>query len=239
MFSFIGVKETITIKSLRLKKKASNLQLCVYYFREIISRDFGEKVINNYMAYNTGNAPLGSWRLSYLYLINFYDHNDMTFEDSIKNNNCYNPSKSWNEEPNYSFHLDFLCWNNNPFSKRYNDTSVMSISGKDTAFETLQKATWRDVDDIFAQCSHTILMMEAVDSRIHWGQPGDFDIETVTKERLFPGKTKGILVLFGDGFVWYIERSVPMETLKHFMTIESSKEHDRQQELSKYGRPIE
>ena len=118
----------------------------------------------------------------------------------------------------------------------------MAIVGEGTAFETIQKIKNNyeyDFDSIiFGECRSAILLIEAVDSGVHWGEPGDFEIETVTKEQLFPGDTKGILVGFCNQEVWYIERTVPMEILKHFMTVESSKEHDREKELAPYGRKI-
>ena len=117
----------------------------------------------------------------------------------------------------------------------------MALVGPGTAFETIQDI---QVPTLFeaklqeCRAGAAILFIEAVNSGVHWGEPGDFDVETVTKEQLFPGDTEGILVAFADWSIWYIERTVPMETLKHFMTIESSKEHDREKELSPYGKWI-
>jgi hypothetical protein len=235
----VGLKGAQYLKEPGLKEKANRLRACGLFFRELVSYGFndrdGKKIVDHDTAYNMGDKPLGSWRLMYLYMINFWNFNG-DIEESLRVENRFNPIKSWNEEPNYSFHFDLLCWNNNPFSKRYNETCVMAIAGKDTAFEAFQKATRRDYEEIYDRCSSTILFVEAVRSGVHWGRPGDFNVETVTKEQLFPGKTRGIVVIFGDESVWYIKRTIPMETLKIFMTIESSQGHDRQQELTEYGR---
>ena len=238
----VGLKSAQCLKEPGLEEKANRLRACGLFFRELVSYGFNDrddkKIVEHDTAYNMGDKPLGSWRLAYLYMVNFWNFNG-DIEKSLRVENRFNPLKSWNEEPNYSFHFDLLCWNNNPFSKRYNETCVMAITGKDTAFEALQKAARRDYEEVYERCSSTILFVEAVRSGVHWGRPGDFNVETVTKEQLFPGKTSRIVVLFGDERVWLVERTVPMETLKHFMTIESSREHDRLQELSAYGRAIE
>ena len=209
-----------------------------------------EPIIDNYVAYNKRDKPLGSWRMAFLY----YDHvincsgsplpgesGNEWMEGGKFFGTYFHPFKNWDEEPNYSFHCEEVCWNDNPRSPHYNDTSVMALVGPGTAFETIQDI---QVPTLFeaklqeCRAGAAILFIEAVNSGVHWGEPGDFDVETVTKEQLFPGDTEGILVAFADWSVWYIERTVPMETLKHFMTIEASKEHDREKELSPYGKWI-
>ena len=197
-----------------------------------------DRIIENNEAYNTGSKTLGSWRFGCLYASVRIGGQTLSSSPALFINDRFNLTKKWNEEPNYSFHFKYFCWNDNRFSKRYNDTCVMAIVGRDTALEAFHDRTYYDDNELTDECSSAILLVEAVNSGVHWGQPGDFDVETVTKEQLFPGKTKGILVLFGDGNVWYIERTVPMETLKHFITIESSKKHDREKELSGYGRLV-
>ncbi len=218
--------------------------ICTYF------EDKVEPIIDNYVAYNKRDKPLGSWRMAFVY----YDYmisksgsprpgeRGGEWDEGGKFFGVYfHPFKRWDEEPNDSFHCEEVCWNNNPRSPHYNDTSVMALVGPGTAFETIQDI---QVPTLFeaklgeSRACEAILFIEAVDSGVHWGEPGDFDVETVTKEQLFPGDTEGILVAFADWSIWYIERTVPMETLKHFMTIESSKEHDREKELSPYGKWI-
>ena len=219
------------------------------YYLSMLQND--KRIIDNYEAYNETDKSLGSWRMACLFVQYRIECCGSCYTDPAKNKwleggelfgKYWHPFKRWDEEPNYSCHHRFLCWNKNPFSPRYNDTNVMAIVGEGTAFETIQKIKNNyeyDFDSIiFGECRSAILLIEAVDSGVHWGEPGDFEIETVTKEQLFPGDTKGILVGFCNQEVWYIERTVPMETLKHFMTVESSKEHDREKELSPYGRKI-
>lgn len=228
-------------------RKVDKMRALVYSFYEICSI-FERKdapIIDNYMAFNTRDKALGSWRMGCLYHEYKIDCGGTTAYKRIEGGEDfgkrYHPFKSWNEEPNYSYHLDYLCKNDDPRSPHYNEASVMTIVGDDTAFNNMQKIHDASVFDSKINENFSpsaILFIEAVDSGIHWGQPGDFDLETVSKEQLFPGDTEGILIVFSDWDIWYIENSVPMETLKHFMTVKSSKEHDREKELSPYGRKI-
>ena len=224
----------------------------LYSFWDIpaVFEEKDKPIIDNYVAYNKRDKPLGSWRMAFLYYDYMIDNSgsprpgerEGEWDEGGKFFGVYyQPFKRWDEEPNYSFHCEEVCWNDNSRSSHYNDTSVMALVGPGTAFETIQDIK---VHQLFEEKLHerrpeaAILFVEAVNSGVHWGEPGDFDVETVTKEQLFPGDTEGILVAFADWSIWYIERTVPMETLKHFMTIESSKEHDREKELSPYGKWI-
>ena len=224
----------------------------LYSFWDIpaVFEEKDKPIIDNYVAYNKRDKPLGSWRMAFLYYDYMIDNSgsprpgerEGEWDEGGKFFGVYyQPFKRWDEEPNYSFHCEEVCWNDNPRSPHYNDTSVMALVGPGTAFETIQDI---QVPTLFeaklqeCRAGAAILFIEAVNSGVHWGEPGDFDVETVTKEQLFPGDTEGILVAFADWSIWYIERTVPMETLKHFMTIESSKEHDREKELSPYGKWI-
>ena len=224
----------------------------LYSFWDIpaVFEEKDKPIIDNYVAYNKRDKPLGSWRMAFLYYDYMIDNSgsprpgerEGEWDEGGKFFGVYyQPFKRWDEEPNYSFHCEEVCWNDNSRSSHYNDTSVMALVGPGTAFETIQDIK---VHQLFEEKLHerrpeaAILFVEAVNSGVHWGEPGDFDVETVTKEQLFPGDTEGILVAFADWSIWYIERTVPMETLKHFMTVESSKEHDREKELSPYGRCI-
>ncbi len=239
-------------KKVDFENRVHKMRFMIDSFRNICTllEDKVEPIINNYVAYNKRDKPLGSWRMAFLY----YDHvincsgsplpgesGNEWMEGGKFFGTYFHPFKNWDEEPNYSFHCEEVCWNDNPRSPHYNDTSVMALVGPGTAFETIQDI---QVPTLFeaklqeCRAGAAILFIEAVNSGVHWGEPGDFDVETVTKEQLFPGDTEGILVAFADWSVWYIERTVPMETLKHFMTIESSKEHDREKELSPYGKWI-
>ena len=224
----------------------------LYSFWDIpaVFEEKDKPIIDNYVAYNKRDKPLGSWRMAFLYYDYMIDNSgsprpgerEGEWDEGGKFFGVYyQPFKRCDEEPNYSFHCEEVCWNDNPRSPHYNDTSVMALVGPGTAFETIQDI---QVPTLFeaklqeCRAGAAILFIEAVNSGVHWGEPGDFDVETVTKEQLFPGDTEGILVAFADWSIWYIERTVPMETLKHFMTIESSKEHDREKELSPYGKWI-
>ena len=235
------------------ESRVSNMSFMLnsFWFICTACEDKVKPIIDNYVAYNKRDKPLGSWRMAFLYFDYKIDNSGSPrpgerggeWDEGGKFFGVYyQPFKRWDEEPNYSFHCEEVCWNNNSRSPHYNDASVMALVGPGTAFETIQDRK-KDLSLYEAKmherhANTAILFIEAVNSGVHWGEPGDFDVETVTKEQLFPGDTEGILVAFADWSVWYIERTVPMETLRHFMTIESCKEHDREKELAPYGRKV-
>ena len=233
-------------KTARFKRNVEKMYFLLQDIYLLPTIQNNKRIIDNYVAYNETDRPLGSWRMACLLVEYRVDcccgtEYKKWLEGGELFGKYWHPFKSWDEEPNYSYHHRLLCWSDNPRSPHYNETSVMAIVGEGTAFETIQKINSIEYDYdsiIFGECGSAIILIEVVDSKVHWGEPGDFEIETVTKEQLFPGDTKGILVGFCNQEIWYIERTVPMETLRHFMTVESSKEHDREKELSPYGRKI-
>lgn len=231
------------------RKVFKMLNVLEEFYNICILQEGDRRIIDNYVAYNKRDKPLGSWRMAYLY--EKYQVECNASLPKLANNELleggelfgkyWNPFESWDEEPNYSYRHEDLCWNDDSRSPRYNETSVMTLVGEGTAFDIIQKMN--DPYDyesvVFGECGSAILFIEAVDSGVHWGQPGDFDVKTVTKEQLFPGDTEGILVALSNREIWYVERTVPMAILKIFMTVKTSKkyerEHERYQLLSPYG----
>ena len=107
-------------------------------------------------------------------------------------------------------------------------TNVMGITGTDTAFEV------QGLDQLQG-CGHLIIVVEVADSGIHWGEPGDIDVNHLPENRTSGIDGDGFMVLFYDGSVWFIKREVPIEIFKHFLTITEAKKHDRNIELKPYA----
>ena len=139
--------------------------------------------------------------------------------------------KNWDEEPNISFWAPAYNWTGRPKSpkdsKRY-WTNVMGITGPDTAFEV------QDLKQLQG-CEHLIIVVEVANSGVHWGEPGDIDVNHLPENLTSGIDGNGFMVLFYDGSVWFIKKEVPMEILKRFLTITEAKEHDRNIELIPYA----
>ena len=139
--------------------------------------------------------------------------------------------KSWNEEPNISFWAPAYNWTGRPKSpkdhKRY-WTNVMAITGPDTAFEV------QELNQLQG-CDHLIIVVEVANSGIHWGEPGDIDVNNLPENLTSGIDGNGFMALFFDGSVWFIKKDVPIEILQNFLTITNAKKHDRNKELKPYA----
>ena len=85
-----------------------------------------------------------------------------------------------------------------------------------------------------------ILIVEVRESKTHWMQPGDFDVDNMP--RTIDGKgvcisgfrRPGFHVGFTDATVWLLRSDTPFEELSKFFRIESAEMHDREEVLGGY-----
>jgi hypothetical protein len=111
------------------------------------------------------------------------------------------------------------------------DTSVFGITGPDTVFD----GTRRKRVDL---PPHLILLVEVRDSKIHWMQPGDYNVADLLAYRGKIGDhlhgllDDRLLVLFADGEVWALSPDAPMTALHSFLTITGAESHNRNQLLA-------
>jgi hypothetical protein len=82
--------------------------------------------------------------------------------------------------------------------------------------------------------------MEVADSKTHWMQPGDYDVQKLLAATGRLGDTvNGLLkdrihILFADGEVWAPSPDAPIDALKPFLTIPAAKTADRDMQLAPY-----
>jgi hypothetical protein len=144
----------------------------------------------------------------------------------------FNSAKLWNEHPNITARPISFCWTGEPSSESYYWTNIMTLKGKDTVTDLLKtkcKRDWNELKDL-------IVLVEVSNSRVHWGCPGDLDIENLPPNFLRGTDGKGLIVMFADWQIWYISCNVPLETLKHFLVTTDLKNHSRDIELKPYTR---
>jgi hypothetical protein len=108
-------------------------------------------------------------------------------------------------------------------------TNVVAIVGPGTAFEEGQELGLEDLD------SDTVLAVEIAGFDVHWAEPGDLHVHEVPESITAGPEGGGLCVLFADGAVWFLKSEVPLENLRKFFTIESAKQHDREELLAPYA----
>jgi hypothetical protein len=118
--------------------------------------------------------------------------------------------------------------------KRSEETSLFAITGPDTGFDTSREVRISDLD------GELILIMEVVNSGVHWMQPGDYDVQQLTacegtlRDCLKSTIRDRVHVLFADGEVWAISDRAPMSRVKPFLTITGAGSHSREKELGEF-----
>ena len=127
------------------------------------------------------------------------------------------------------------CWTES--ARDNNHTNIFAITGPGTAFDPTREQSIADLD------ADTVLLVEVVNSKTHWMQPGDFDIRTMPRNigRGINGETcissesrRGFLVGFADGVVWRVSYDISFEQLSKFFTVDSAKTYDRDVVLSPF-----
>ena len=118
---------------------------------------------------------------------------------------------------------------NNPEGRDAPDTCIMAITGPGTAFDGAEHS----LPDLPA---NTILCVEVANSGVHWMEPGDLDVGDLPPSLTAGPDGSGFFVGFADTEVWFLDRSVPLESLRPFLTIKTAASSDRQEILGPYRR---
>jgi prepilin-type processing-associated H-X9-DG protein len=126
-------------------------------------------------------------------------------------------------------------------------TSFVAVAGPDTAFTSIATVQGQGIaldrpNLSLHQLPHDlILMVEVRDSGIHWMEPRDPELQTMTPgintdpvrgiSSPHPG---GAHVLFADGTVWFLHNDAPFEHVRKFFTVPGAKQHDRGELLGSF-----
>lgn len=164
--------------------------------------------------------PIGSWRLT----VSGYLHNRRAA--------CSAPWDAPVNRQMVSYQSPAFCWSRNDTSCM---TNIVAVTGPGTPFEMGSKCGLADLD------GDTVLLVEVRNSGVHWMEPGDLDIRTMSKasdpkaQMAVSGNHRGgFFVGFADREVWFLRQDVPIEKLKTFCTIDGAKKHDREKILAPY-----
>ena len=163
--------------------------------------------------------PLSSWRFQ----IDAYTEGHMLDIDY---------GKAWDHpdnqrrtaHPHYCF-----CFFPEGNSPERMHTNVVAVTGPGTAFDGDRPCRLGEIDP------DTILAIEVVGSDTHWAEPGALEIDEIPESIMAGIDGFGVLVLFADGTVRFLDRDVPLEDLEKFLTIEGAKKHDREEVFGAKG----
>lgn len=142
-----------------------------------------------------------------------------------------NTTKSWHDAQNVFYPLSYYCWNEKARDEEATYTNVMTIRGKGSITDLLESGEYSDDDP---SLDSMICLVEVADSKTHWGCKGDLDLENLPPNLTQGIDGIGITVLFRDEEIWYLDKSVPLELLKRFMTVDGCKRYSKEELLSKY-----
>jgi len=132
---------------------------------------------------------------------------------------------------------DQFCYEyNNSYYKSslYEDTNILTISGRNTVFDPEFAKDYESFPD-------DLIVLVEVHSDIHWTEPCDIDIDDLLANRKssryefgLKADKKGFYVVFFDEQIWYLKKDIPPELLGKLATIEGATMNDREEVLKGY-----
>jgi hypothetical protein len=169
---------------------------------------------------DASGKPLYSWRVS---LLPFLGEDNAYFQ--------LDRSQPWNSPHNKKIVDSIEPWFFHcPSAKgeRY-ETSYVAVVGPETAWPGAKAMRLGDIGDRPGQ---TILLIEVVDSGIHWAEPRDWPYEWAiqgintqpTMPGLSSGHRSGAQAAFFDGTVRFLPNDTPLETLRALLTANGGEE---------------
>ena len=143
----------------------------------------------------------------------------------------------WYDRRNVFGQDDYFCWsddysypNDSPFPEAL-CASVMTIRGPGTITDLLERGDYSDED---ASLANMICLIEVARSKTHWAQRGDLNVDALPDDLPLGIDGYGVTVMFGDESVWYLDKSVPLESLRTLMTLDGARNHTRDELLGPY-----
>lgn len=115
-------------------------------------------------------------------------------------------------------------------------TSVMAVVGPGTAFDRRDELLPRELP------KDCILLFEVFQKQIHWMQPGDIDIRTLSStivDTIHPSSDlpDGFCVGFADRSVWRVRKDTPFDRLSILCDVDKARSHSRDDILGQYRIP--
>jgi hypothetical protein len=171
---------------------------------------------------DSSGAPLCSWRLHGLMIAE-------TFPERPR------LDLPWNAIENLYFARQapmYYCEQHDPY------TRICALTGDGSPLGTGGRAYEGTLD------ADTVLVIEVVNTGIHWMEPRDIDIDELRaglwpNSQLGDGQAEGgaFYVGFADGKAWLLKKNVPIDRVLKFATVFGAWEADRDIELAPYRVP--
>jgi hypothetical protein len=109
-----------------------------------------------------------------------------------------------------------------------NETCVVAVTGRDTAFEAGLP--------FFDMPRDLILLVEIAPCGFEWTSPYDVDLDHFPEGFTQGFDGQGLFVGFLDNSVWYLDKSVPVDLIRQFCTTKGASELDREVCLKPFKR---
>lgn len=168
--------------------------------------------------FDPDGVPLFSWRVAVL-----------PFAEGVRE--LLDTDSPWNARSNEYFAqrpIGLFCDpDRSPQSERFR-SEVVVIVGQSTPIQLDKSERLQDVP-----CD-TVLIIEGAAIAPHWMAPGDISLADVNDRFVSSSNYDDIVVGFADGQVWCLDRSVPSDVLREFMTVEGTGMRDREEMLGPY-----
>jgi prepilin-type processing-associated H-X9-DG protein len=173
-----------------------------------------------YIADENGKA-IHSWRVL---ILPFFDQKPLYDE--------YHFDEPWDGPNNRKLHgrrvAEFKCPASDAEQKSA-ETNYLAVVGSATAWNEDHSKTLKDFTD---GPEKTILVVEVVNSGVHWMEPRDLHVLQMNpavnpkagQGISSPHKTGGANVLFADGRVVFLMTDTPVETIKALLTLQGGED---------------
>jgi hypothetical protein len=169
-------------------------------------------------------TPLSSWR----FLIMAYIE-----QNPLNGGMAWDPNSAWDAPVHgpIASRWHYYRFPGNPSPTAPN---LYAIAGPGAAFDPNRNVLYSELD------KDVVLAIEIANSKLHWMQPGDYDVQQLVaaKGRLGNSAT-GVIkdrihILFADGEVWALSPDMPVNALKPFLTLTGAKTAARDKQLAPY-----
>ena len=169
----------------------------------------------------TSGEPLYSWRMKFMLNV-----------EGIGDGANYD--KPWTSPENHQFaDAGAHAFSDSPT----HDAKILAVIGEGAALNARESRLLRDVPP------HTIVLVEVANSGVHWMEPRDFDVATLSPSANSRGETTpssslnkhAFHAVFANSDLWCLSVDTPRELLAKFMTVDGAKVSDREVELAKYA----